>query len=99
MTLWLAALHGQLPCTSTVGGRASLQSLLAEPDFALASFLLSGYSSTQQMDMNRLTSTSNEKGFTQSSGWCQCDWRPAMGFAHLNFFDCNDSSMRTWQDY
>jgi len=36
-----AGLNGQLPGTSTVGGRASLATLLAEPDFALASFLLS----------------------------------------------------------
>jgi hypothetical protein len=36
-----AVLHGRLPGTSTVGGRASLATLLAEPDFALASFLLS----------------------------------------------------------
>ncbi|HEX5142155.1 MAG TPA: ferritin-like domain-containing protein, partial [Dehalococcoidia bacterium] len=36
-----AGLNGQMPGTSTVGGRASLATLLAEPDFALASFLLS----------------------------------------------------------
>jgi hypothetical protein len=36
-----AGLRGGLPGTSTVGGRQSLTSLLAEPDFALASFLLS----------------------------------------------------------
>jgi hypothetical protein len=36
-----AVLHRDLPGTSTVGGRASLATLLAEPDFALASFLLS----------------------------------------------------------
>ncbi len=36
-----ALLHGDLMGTSSVGGRASLTSLLAEPDFSLASFLLS----------------------------------------------------------
>jgi hypothetical protein len=36
-----AGLNGQMPGTSTVDGRASLATLLAEPDFALASFLLS----------------------------------------------------------
>ena len=36
-----AGLHGQALGTSTAGGRASLATLLAEPDFALASFLLS----------------------------------------------------------
>jgi hypothetical protein len=36
-----AVLHRDLPGTSTVGGRASLATLLSEPDFALASFLLS----------------------------------------------------------
>jgi hypothetical protein len=36
-----AGLNGQALGTSTVGGRTSLATLLAEPDFALASFLLS----------------------------------------------------------
>jgi hypothetical protein len=36
-----AGLHGEALGTSTVGGRTSLATLLAEPDFALASFLLS----------------------------------------------------------
>ncbi|GAA2207183.1 hypothetical protein GCM10009850_026410 [Nonomuraea monospora] len=36
-----ATLHGAELGTSSVGGRASLTSLLAEPDFSLASFLLS----------------------------------------------------------
>jgi hypothetical protein len=36
-----ALLHGATMGTSSVGGRASLQTLLAEPDFSLASFLLS----------------------------------------------------------
>ena len=36
-----AALHGQGLGVSTVGGRASLTTLLQEPDFSLASFLLS----------------------------------------------------------
>lgn len=36
-----AALDGQPPALSSAGGRASLQTLLDEPDFAVASFLLS----------------------------------------------------------
>jgi hypothetical protein len=36
-----AGLHGSEPGVSSVGGRASLTTLLAEPDFSLASFLLS----------------------------------------------------------
>jgi hypothetical protein len=36
-----AVLHARLPGTSTVGGRASLTTLLDEPDFGKASFLLS----------------------------------------------------------
>ncbi|MBV9060153.1 MAG: ferritin-like domain-containing protein [Pseudonocardiales bacterium] len=36
-----ALLHGAQMGTSSVGGRASLTTLLAEPDFSLASFLLS----------------------------------------------------------
>ena len=36
-----AGLHGQEPGLSAAGGRASLATLLAEPDFSLASFLLS----------------------------------------------------------
>lgn len=36
-----ALLHGSEMGTSSVGGRASLQTLLDEPDFSLASFLLS----------------------------------------------------------
>ena len=36
-----ALLHGAEMGTSSVGGRASLTTLLAEPDFSLASFLLS----------------------------------------------------------
>jgi hypothetical protein len=36
-----ALLHGSQIGTSSVGGRASLATLLAEPDFTLASFLLS----------------------------------------------------------
>src|SRR5690606_4106097 len=36
-----AGLRGTEPGVSTVGGRASLTTLLQEPDFSLASFLLS----------------------------------------------------------
>ena len=36
-----AGLHGMTPGLSTAGGRASLTTLLAEPDFSLATFLLS----------------------------------------------------------
>ena len=66
---------------SGAGGRASLQTLLEEPDFALAAFMLSVLGEGTFLDLLRFLHTHAPDPVTaaRSPGWC-CRTRPARGF-------------------